>query len=333
MSLPPAPSPPWQSLPPVLLATPSSPFSWFHSGSVAAGPASDSYEPWSSVFASKTILIVGGSTGRQMFDAFVGHDASLSEKQSLMTARCKSFNVMDEKFAHAMRGWSKRVHNCTSPAAQEAGIACSDCHEKCLMPSEKKADGWTDVSVTRMVNTTLGPARSTVLRFSWKAELMTRADEVAFTRRLCHAEPSPDLVLVAKGLHDVFFKPRPTPSAHFHHARTDFAHFTQLLECFPSTTTIAVRAPYDGTRTKPGEGSWNGHSETEYLRATTDALKAATSHFAHRRGGPVVFVDAFARTLQPNSTWRPCDGHHYPTGLQEAVWQDVADAYLAATKY
>ena len=51
--------------------------------------------------------------------------------------------VQDEKFAHAMRGWSKRVHNCTSPAAQEAGIACSDCHEKCLMPSEKKVDGWT----------------------------------------------------------------------------------------------------------------------------------------------------------------------------------------------
>ena len=35
-------------------------------------------------------------------------------------------------------------------------------------PNPKKADGWTDVSVTRMVNTTLGPARGTVLRRSCK---------------------------------------------------------------------------------------------------------------------------------------------------------------------
>lgn len=47
---------------------------------------------------------------------------------------------------------------------------------------------------------------------------MTRADEVAFTRRLCHAEPSPDLVLVAKGLHDVFFKPRLVARLHTLHA-------------------------------------------------------------------------------------------------------------------
>ena len=126
---------------------------------------------------------------------------------------------------------------------------------------------------------------------------------------------------------------RSTPSAHFHHARNDFARFARLFECFPLTTAIAVRAPYDGTRTKPGEGSWNGHTETAYLRATAEALRAAAVQLAHRRSGPVLYIDAFARTLQPNSTWRPCDGHHYPTGLQEDVWQDVADAYLAATTH
>ena len=58
------------------------------------------------------------------------------------------------------------------------------------------------------------PHCTQVVRFSWKAELMTRADEVAFTRRLCHEEPAPDLVLVTKGLHDVVFKPRPAARVH-----------------------------------------------------------------------------------------------------------------------
>ena len=157
------PPPPPSHLPLAVSAISSSPFSWFSSsGGVAAGPTTDRHKPWSSLFATKTILIVGGSTGRQMLDAFVGHAATLAEKQNLMTARCKSFNVMDDRFAGVVRGWSKRVHNCTSVVAEEAGIACSDCHQKCLMPSEKKPDGWTDVSVTRMINTSLGPARGAV---------------------------------------------------------------------------------------------------------------------------------------------------------------------------
>ena len=301
------------------------------------------HEPWWKVLDTKTLLIVGESTARQMFNAFVGRYVSSAAHEHLMTGRCNEFNAMDPRFASLVTNWRLVVHNCTPPVAAAAGIGCADCAKACRMPSMNNAlDGWTDATATATASKTWhghpcglsktwhGHSSTAVVRFSWKPELMTLADEVAFKRRLCLEQPTPDIVIVAKGLHDVYFKPERTPSAQFHHTLSAFENFTKLLECFPATTAIVVRAPLDGLRTSPDAGlSWGRHSETDYLQATSDALRAVTMRFARVRRGPVFFLDAFARTLhtRPNQTWVPCDGHHYPAGVHEGMWQEVADAY------
>lgn len=282
-------------------------------------PACANIEPWWSLFATATILIVGGSTGRQMLDSFVEQHVSLTARSMLKTGRCDTFNVIDPKFGNVVSNWSRRVHACTAPAMEAAGVGCADCVCTCRSPD------WTDITATAMLKETW---RGATIRFSWKPQLMTRADEAAFTRRLCHEEPLPDLVVVTKGLHDVYFLPKPTLAAHFDHVRRAFERFAQLLECFPSTTAIVVRAPMDGLRRRPASGvSWGNHSETDFLETTTQAMKVVTGRLAARRDGPVYFVDAFAETLhtQPNVTYVPCDGHHYRTGLHHAVWQEIAE--------
>ena len=229
-------------------------------------PACAFIEPWWSLFATATILIVGGSTGRQMLDSFVEQHVSLTARSMLKTGRCDTFNVIDPKFGNVVSNWSRRVHACTAPAMEAAGVGCADCVCTCRSPD------WTDITATAMLKETW---RGATIRFSWKPQLMTRADEAAFTRRLCHEEPLPDLVVVTKGLHDVYFLPKPTLAAHFDHVRRAFERFAQLLECFPSATAIVVRAPMDGLRRlrrpgstsasagcPPGRTRWGGRGGT-----------------------------------------------------------------------
>ena len=79
--------------------------------------------------------------------------------------------------------------------------------------------------------------------FSWKPEILSPSDKVAFHQRYCTQKY--DVVYIGRGLHDAAFydSKEMTMDA----IRIRFLALAKILECLPDETLIIFRSPYKTT--------------------------------------------------------------------------------------
>ena len=79
--------------------------------------------------------------------------------------------------------------------------------------------------------------------FSWKPEILSPSDEVAFRQRYCTRKY--DVVYVGRGLHDAAFYDSNEMSMDA--IRLRFLALAKILKCLPDETLIIFRSPYETT--------------------------------------------------------------------------------------
>jgi hypothetical protein len=175
---------------------------------------------------------------------------------------------------------------------------------------------------------------NTSVVFSWKPEIHTGADGVAFRTRFCPSPP--DVVYLGKGLHDACRHPRGTLDEYVSHAESQLRALAQTLKCLPSKTLVVLRTPYYVKPLDHGGGQGGGvggRSEHRCNNATWEHVRVEQLRDLmlklHRMGvfgGHTLLLDAFALTeAASRQTSDPAlqtlDGHHYPFAIgQIELW-------------
>ena len=170
--------------------------------------------------------------------------------------------------------------------------------------------------------------------FSWKPEIYTRADRMAFAARFCNSTSPPHFVYLGKGLHDA--------CRHNGSDLTEFASLveerlhalTQVLRCLPPTSIIVLRTPYMVPR--PGlsasrvcRTSWQEPARVQVVRDTLQQMHRAGSF-----GSNALLLDMYALTRAAMDSdviaLHTVDGHHYPPGIIQVEHELLLYAFSAA---
>lgn len=292
------------------------------------------YPPSMDAFAGKRILVLGGSTERELALHF-----------QLVANGCPDDIPPPVYQSHGVYGscrYPGYPFSCEYPGGNlrrcnwTAGYGCEDCvaccgHQRCAGGASSAHDyDWMDF-VTSSVGTAARPSDAT-LEFSWKPEIHTRADELAFSSRFCSRPP--DLLLLGKGLHDVaWFSQRSSrgilnnASAMEAWVASRYAHFVPLLRCLPDSTVVIVRTPYWGNK----HGGW----EPVMLEATRNATVALHAHGVF--GPRALLLDGWVVSAargpgSPLDSGQVAgDGHHFGGFFDTLVWALIERAYVWAT--
>eukprot|EP00978_Attheya_sp_CCMP212_P008934 scaffold21095_cov29-Attheya_sp.AAC.1 len=263
------------------------------------------------LFAGKSVLVIGGSTSRDLAADFMHavlplklrHNVSLAWNASSLQGyelfpgprkNEKDFHRMYKKevmFPLMNAGW-----NFTRLSEKSSG--CSDCVSNY-------------VNVDYFAELFGGHTRSAsgiTYEFSWKPDIFApKADTDGFTHRFCAPNRRYDIVFIGRGLHDAVFK---NDKLNEHSAvDTRFRRLAGLLECFPETTLIILRTPYVTTNEKEQE---------RVLNITESMINLARNGtFGFNR---TLIIDGHLLTT---STAHPesFDGHHYDSRVAQSVWR------------
>ena len=263
------------------------------------------------IFAGKSVLVIGGSTSRDLAADFMHavlplelrHNVSLAWNASSVQGyelfppigkHETDFDRMYKKevmFPLMNAGW-----NFTNLLEKSSG--CRDCSS-------------SYVNIDYFAELFGGNTRSAsgiTYEFSWKPDIFApEADTDGFTHRFCPPNRRYDIVFIGRGLHDAAFK----SDKLIEHSAVDtrFRRLAGLLKCFPETTLIILRTPYV-TRSE---------KEQERLLNITESMinLARNGTFGLNR---TLLIDGHlltASTAHPESF----DGHHYDSRVAQSVWR------------
>ena len=226
--------------------------------------------------------------------------------------------------------WKDHAFECDA----SRGIGCADCVLKCTGAAPKKL-AWSDWIGTRT-------ATKTHVWMSYKPQLWTEADALALSSRFC--DTPPNLLVVAKGLHDACFTPCGLPDyGPDHHWRSKTYHrdnctaanygawaerqlrtLAKALSCLPPPprTLVLLRTPLaaDPTSRRSRHGARDCvdvSRQVDWLRETARVMRALHSEGVF---GDAMLLDANAITsaaLREPRAPKTMDGHHYPPVMNQ----------------
>ena len=262
------------------------------------------------------------------------HDTSLSSSSSqqevdeVSLLRDRSILLMGDS---TMRNFEMHLANTTTgssnsswsardvmPCSAKIGAGCLDCWaccsaSRCPHPHERAL--WLDYTRTRA-------STNTMITFSWKPELWTVTDQIAFNVRFCK-EPHPDLIYIGKGLHDACHRGPHSKNdlssleSHMRHVEPLLRRLgQQLRECFNNQrrkTLVVLRTPYFANGSKNGKCE-NTSAEGLYVSETAKLMRRL--HDEERLfGDEALVLDAHALTAAAEASAEAAfmseDGHHY----------------------
>lgn len=243
---------------------------WVHrSGAMSALPAPpQGYSPSPCLMTHRKVLLVGDSTVRDVLSLLTntppGQPWAVKNATSAWEVRGLG---CDSRLASGCADcWACCEAHCAPGLLGKGGRRSFTPYSQRTARSNQTRRAWQDyVHHRAMSNTTIA--------FSWKPELFSAADRIAFSTRFCGGNVSggggedapPDLVYIGKGLHDSC---RRTDSAEefARYAEQRLIELSEVLRCLPSSTLIVLRTPYRtrhghpqrGARRMGGGGSGSG---------------------------------------------------------------------------
>jgi len=271
-------------------------------------------------FAGRSVLILGGSTSRDLAADFMqmvlppsqrgailnAWQANNTQGHELFPASGKQAVDFEEMYkASTMQPLLSAGWEFTQILGPDAG--CRDCNS-----SYTNIDYVATIRGGASKNDSAGGIS---YEFSWKPEIFASlADTTGFQTRYCKRHY--DVVHIGKGLHDAAFKSAKdlTPVA----IEERFEKLAALVKCLPESTLVVLRTPY---RSKNA-------MEEGFNQITTAVLRKLVSSgsFGAQRS---VLIDGNLLT-SATSHPDPWDTHHYESPLGRTYWNLVL---LVAQKF
>ena len=291
-----------------------------------------------SVLRHRSVLLLGDSTVRDLLSVLT--NTPPAEPWAIRPADANLWSVTELGCARKIGSgcadcWACCGDNCANEAAQRAGRRSFMSYSKRVASAQRTRRSWQDFEHRRV--------RGNVsLLFSWKPELHSDADDVAFGTRFCAARSPPAVVYVGKGLHDACRR-EGTGAQLRAHAETRLRQLASLLRCLPPATLLVLRTPYyaaslgrNASRAKLGATDARRVCvdlpyEAERLRAIRDVM--VRLHRDGVFGATAVLLDAYALTRaaarqEEHPQLHSLDGHHYPEAVRRVelllLWHAVA---------
>ena len=274
------------------------------------------------VLRNRSVLLLGDSTIRDMLSPLTG--------------------AQNAEPWRASAGWRVAALGCD----ERIGAGCPDCWA-CCMPSCNTAErsgrrifipyrkrlanaaysrrGWMDYEYVHA-------SSATRLLFSWKPEVISRADEAAFAERFCASPPS--LVYIGKGMHTACRHNATSLAALEAHVAAAFGRLAQLLRCLPPSSLVVLKTPYfvsNGTLGSSNRICKVPQEEPARVATVRNVLCRLFAEGAF--GARALLLDAYAITRAADATGAPAlrtlDGHHSPPPVQALEWALLTRAQLA----
>ena len=292
-----------------------------------------------SLLRHRSVLLLGDSTVRDLLSALTNTPAA--EPWAIRPSDARLWSVTELGCAREIGSgcadcWACCGENCANEAAQRAGRRSFMTYSKRVASAQRTRRSWQDYEHRRVPD-------NVSVHFSWKPELHSDADDVAFATRFCAAARAPPAVIyVGKGLHDACRR-EGTGAQLRPHAETQLRRLASLLRCLPPTTLLVLRTPYyaaplgrNASRTKLGATDARRvcvdlPHEAERLRAIRDAM--VRLHRDGVFGAHAVLLDAYSLTRAAarqdgHPQLHSLDGHHYPDAVRRVelllLWHAVA---------
>ena len=272
------------------------------------------------LFAGKSVLVIGGSTSRDLAGDFMHavlppelrHNVRLAWNKSAVHGYHlfpgigkyeKSFDLMYLK--PVMSPLMEAGWNFTHVLEQTSG--CRDC-----------ASSYTNLDyVAELHGGHTRSASGITYEFSWKPDIFApKADTDGFNHRYCPPNRQYDIVYIGRGLHDAANKKDELNTRNLLDAR--FLKLGGLLECFPETTLVVFRTPYFTAKKK---------EEKHVLNIRESMINLARNGtFGLNR---TLLIDGHLLTT---STGHPVasDGHHYDSRVGKSIWKLI---FFASTQF
>lgn len=233
--------------------------------------------------------------------------------------------------------WACCFDGCAPMAAMRGGRHGMISYSKRIANARYSRRSWQDFEHFREES-------NTTITFSWKPELHTSSDGVAFRKRFCRSPP--DIVYIGKGLHDACRHHVSSVEDHVAHAKRHLLELSRSLRCLPATVLVVLRTPYfvtndDASTTgSPTAGAsrrvcMNATWEPARVRAVRDVM--IQLHRAGTFGACTLLLDAFALTeaaslASSEAALHSVDGHHYPFAIRQIelylLWHAYQELHL-----
>lgn len=272
-------------------------------------------------FAGRSILVIGGSTSRDLAADFmqavmppnIRNQIAASWEQSGV----QGFQLF-KKYGDRVVDFELQTDKAVMNPLVEAGWNFTD------LPRGLPSTGCLDCKshrthvdyVAEYLGGSSKSSSGVTFEFSWKPEIFSEvADAVGFTERYCQSRY--DVVYIGRGLHDAVFKPYGIAEPEQLERR--FQNLANLISCFPSTTLIILRTPYMTTKA--------GKEKTRVIKIAS-ALKsfAKKGMFGFNR---TVVIDGH---LMTSASGHPIakDGHHYDSRVAKSLWRLI---FMVSSKF
>lgn len=289
---------------------------------------------------NRKIAVIGDSTTRNMAEWLIQALAPNATVRNMMQSAWYSWQGHPAWYQHraVVAAWDFAHHEC-DPYVTTSG--CIDCVCTCVANGNATScmgrfDGsdrtWLDWTAHhREMNITV--------EFSWKPELMSVDDQLAFRTRWCRNPPH--ILVVGKGLHGASFSPAHGPGLAHHELAVSQAlrSWSSLLTCLPRSSLVVVRTPLNTHRgvgpCRRDDGTCHNEGVCRADRRITASLNAMLNRTrnvmlklaATGTLGPVRALDGFRLTSTDVGAPRSEDGVHYPSVVQELQWRLIAMDY------
>jgi hypothetical protein len=289
------------------------------------------FSPAADLLNNRQVLLMGDSTVRDVLSAIT--DTPKGEPWAVNRGGASGFWTVRSLGCEPRVGsgcadcWACCFDACAPMAAMRGGRHGMISYSKRVANARYSRRSWQDYEFHREEG-------NTTVAFSWKPELHTPSDGVAFRERFC-ASP-PDVIYLGKGLHDACRHHVDSIAAHSAHAERHMLALAQTLRCLPKTALVVLRTPYYVTSEDDGPSGGgsrrvcnNATWEPQRVRVVRDVMVKL-----HRAGafGTALLLDAFMLTeaasrIGSDAALRSLDGHHYPFAIRQIELYIVWYAY------
>ena len=278
---------------------------------LAANASEDNQLPYE-LMSGRSILVIGGSTSRDLAADFM---------QSVLPLKLQQ-NVSNQWTAKETEGFR------LFPAIGKHANNFQDQYENDIMQPLLDA-GWRFEHLDPTLKTTgcskckasysnidyVATFENIRYEYSWKPEIFSPSDEDAFHQLYCKQKY--DIVYLGRGLHDAAFYDLQEMS--MNSIRLRFLALAKLLRCFPEETLIIFRSPYATTV----------GSEQRRVEDVTKIMveMIADGHFDSDSGKiRSVVVDGMLLSSSDNAP-KTFDGHHYDSRMGRSIWKVIFTVY------
>jgi hypothetical protein len=293
-----------------------------------------------SVFAGKSILVIGGSTSRDLVGDFLQVVLPSHTRHNVSNAWRGSSSQGYQLFLGGKkeRPFEETFNKKITIPLVDAGWAFT--HLASDLPTSGCRDCKSSSTNLDYVATLNGgheiSSKGITYEYSWKPEIFSPlADNDGFLQRYCLRHY--DVVYIGRGLHDAAY--RPDGQLAEDQIRARFHKLASLLKCFPSTTLIILRTPYV-TNHSPTEQKRVENVTSVLSEMVKDGvfdLEVNTSNTGESTRDKQEGSTRTVRSMLVNgqllssAAGHPVsrDGHHYDSRMAKSVWRVVFFACAA----